>query len=588
MSNSPSVSECRGFKVHPSIIKTLIREQAGSLPRAFAELVMNAVDAGATNIDLTFDENGNFTLRDNGKGFQNRAEIEMFWETFGTPHNDGDAMYGRFRIGRGQIMSFASSAWRSGPFEMRVDLDGAVDSFGYELIEHPDWQNGCSISGTLYRANDYNLSYYFVSLPKTTPLEQADFHNSDSFESIVRFVSVPISINGLQINTPALSYQWEQEDEYAWYELDKANHILSIYNMGILVQEIHADNHGTGGIICSKSPFELNLARNSVIHQCAVWTHIRGVLQANFAKKLERVKRLTQQEALTLLRNLCYKEELFTRTTAQNLRKLRFLRDIFGTFRSPDEFFHNKTFTLYDGVHTSIAEHVQNSDVACVITPHLMHDAGAKCDDDNAIRFIKAICNKLHISKDFYFEPFENYLSCFREIHTLLDDNSLSPDELLTLNILRKVNARIAAITLGKNFKKRKIVAGVADCFDGWTDGVTYIAISRRALSKIRCKSGVTSLLNLMIHEYSHSIDSVSEHDHGFDFYKCFHEAVFQNDYGAIADTMFKEYLAGLVKLNIVPSNYTRPLALRIGKLGYSLPRRGDSITQDQGEIGKN
>ena len=154
-------SETRQFRVHPHIIKTLIREQAGTLPKAFGELVMNAVDAGATRIDLTIDESGAFTLSDNGKGFKDRHEVESFWETFGTPHKDGDAVYGRFRIGRGQIMSYASTRWRSGHFEMAVDLEGAADVFGYELTEHENHQPGCTITGNLYKVGEDDVTQHF-------------------------------------------------------------------------------------------------------------------------------------------------------------------------------------------------------------------------------------------------------------------------------------------------------------------------------------------------------------------------------------------------------------------------------------------
>lgn len=113
---APTGAQRRAFKIHSSIIKTLIHEQSGSLPKAVAELVMNSIDAGATRIDLTVDATGAFEFVDDGKGFQSRDEIEQFFETFGTPHVNGDALYGRFRCGRGQIMSYASTVWRSGQF----------------------------------------------------------------------------------------------------------------------------------------------------------------------------------------------------------------------------------------------------------------------------------------------------------------------------------------------------------------------------------------------------------------------------------------------------------------------------------------
>lgn len=129
------VPEQRTFNVHPGIIRHLIKEQAGTLVKAVAELVMNSADAGATRVDLEFSEDGRFCVRDNGRGFASRDEIERFFETFGTPHVEGDAQFGRFRIGRGQIMAFADTTWRSGNFMMDVRFLTNSAPLGYTLTE---------------------------------------------------------------------------------------------------------------------------------------------------------------------------------------------------------------------------------------------------------------------------------------------------------------------------------------------------------------------------------------------------------------------------------------------------------------------
>lgn len=138
--------ERRSFGIHPAILLTLMREQAGSVEKALAELVMNSVDARSTRIDITTSDTG-FSIADDGKGFTSIDQLETFFDMFGTPHEAGDAYYGRFRVGRGQIMSYAKTTWRSGPFEMRVDIDPSAKDIGYDLVVHKAIAPGCRVDG---------------------------------------------------------------------------------------------------------------------------------------------------------------------------------------------------------------------------------------------------------------------------------------------------------------------------------------------------------------------------------------------------------------------------------------------------------
>lgn len=82
--------ENRSFRMHPALLWSVIQSQAGTPEKALLEAVMNAVDAGATFCEVKVDELG-YSVRDDGRGFQSRNEIEDFFETFGTPHKEGDA-----------------------------------------------------------------------------------------------------------------------------------------------------------------------------------------------------------------------------------------------------------------------------------------------------------------------------------------------------------------------------------------------------------------------------------------------------------------------------------------------------------------
>lgn len=576
MTTSSPSSETRGFKVHPGIIKTLIREQAGSMPKAFSELIMNAVDAGATRIDLTIDRSGAFTLRDNGKGFKDRYELEAFWETFGTPHEENDAFYGRFRIGRGQIMSYASTQWRSGHFEMKVDLEREDETFGYEFTEHPTYQSGCTIVGRLYTKFAPYIEYNFNSL--RTEFEPDECYSSETFEGAVRYVPVPIFINQIQVNTLPCDIEWDMEDDYAWYKFDRSREFLQIFNMGIYVDSIYAVRFGVGGVICTKKPLKLNLARNSVIeHECSNWLYIKEVMHNRFSQDLVGVKRLNQYEAAALLHNLSDSDEALAPQVRKRIQKLRFVPDIFGAVQSPDSMLSGDIFTLFDGKHTGIAERVQRHGFATVLMPIMFSQLQIGVSDANAVELLNRLRAKIYLENrgNFKFRPFEHFVNDLRDTSKILDDNDLSKEELLVLGLLRKVNSRVARMTNGPKASTRKIVAGEADCYNGWTDATSYIAIDREGLSGMRWEGvGPTRLVTLMIHEYSHLESSTGDHDHDFEFLNRFHEAIFHHDYGDIVNELLKSYVSGLCKLDIVPSAYTGAYVRKLAKLSEALPRR--------------
>lgn len=141
-------TQSRRLTIHPAMIYDVIARQSGTVSKAIMEGVMNSGDAGATRCDVTITDTEYF-VTDDGKGFRDQAEIVSFFETFGTPHSEGDATFGRYRIGRGQGFSFGVNQWLTGCFDMRVDIKGR--GLDYDLSVHPEpIFDGCCINVTLY------------------------------------------------------------------------------------------------------------------------------------------------------------------------------------------------------------------------------------------------------------------------------------------------------------------------------------------------------------------------------------------------------------------------------------------------------
>ncbi|STQ14809.1 Uncharacterised protein [Enterobacter cloacae] len=89
-----------------------------------------------------------FSCRDDGRGFASYDDVKRYFGRFGTPHQEGDATYGRFRLGRGQIMAHARTLWRSQRWQMSVDTREM--GYHYDLEELTQPIQGCIISGEWY------------------------------------------------------------------------------------------------------------------------------------------------------------------------------------------------------------------------------------------------------------------------------------------------------------------------------------------------------------------------------------------------------------------------------------------------------
>lgn len=553
--SSPN-SERRSFAIHSAIIKTLINEQAGSLTKAVAELVMNAVDAGASELSITVCENGEFTIRDNGRGFTSRDEIEQFFETFGTPHADGDAHYGRFRIGRGQIMSYAKTVWHSGRFEMRVDLEREEQFFGYELIEHVEESPGCTISGHIYRNDPWRTSQELIGM--------SEWGEQSNLSEMIRFVPIPVLVNGIQINTTPSTQKWDLEDDYAWYNFDTKAFHLQIFNRGVHVCDRATRDYGIGGVVTTKQPLHVNLARNSVItHNCGTWTAIADAIRSRFSLQLGRVKKLNDSEAARLLRDLLFGENDVPYETQRKVRNIRFIPDVFGELKTPNDILTQERFTMFDGEHMGIAERVHREGLATVIMPELLRRARAEVSEKNAQQVILTLRRRLELAEHSHctFIPFEQLVRDLSDTSSVVPDKELSPEELMVMKLLRAMNGHIACMTNGKSCTTRLLVAGVSDCMEGWTDGSTYIAINRKLLNGIRGQvagGSPAKLITLLIHEYAHRDLTLGEHHHDREFYARYHEATLHRDFGLMIDKLFRKYITGIAKLQVVPSGEHR------------------------------
>lgn len=542
--NQP-VAHTNQLKLHPAMIYSVIHAQAGSLSKAIAELVCNSIDAGATRIDITLN-NRSYEITDDGRGFSTRDTIDQYFETFGTPHAEGDARYGRFRIGRGQAFSYSRSHWFSGCFEMMVDVKNR--GMDYTLLEYNEPVfHGCRIVGELY-----------------DPLSPSDYDACDrDLRQLVAYVSIPVFINGQQVNTDPATRKWDVEtgDAYIKY---KASGTLKIYNLGVFVREYSGRQFGCGGEVVSKVAFQVNTARNDVlVSQCAVWKRIRKYLVAQSTEKNIRAARLDDVSRQNLIMqfvngDLSYDSIKNAKIVTLSGRQCISL-DQLSRSRLP------LTAEPEDG--SRAADVLMSRKLAVVLARRTLDEFNA--DSDKVFLDLVASLIDRHGEQPWLARPFRCMARAeFDVLASSIDSDQLvlmdkeldKRDRLLmaairagNVEFIRRLNWCRADEHLG-DLVTRTVFAGRADTAAAWTDGASTVVLTLQEIRKGHSGlQGFNEVALTLLHEYLHDTNDSGAHLHDAEFYERFHRYVFAPAQPAsrAAVTMFREYLKGLKKASI-------------------------------------
>lgn len=365
--------ERREFRMDPALLWSVIERQAGSAEKALLEAVMNAVDAGATQCDIILTESG-YTVHDNGGGFKSREDIEMFFETFGTPHKDGDAVYGTYRMGRGQLFAFSKTRWETGSFIMDVDIKN--NGLEYDLHTDAPHKAGCAIHGTWYE-----------------PIPSADVIKIDfELRKLAHWIQIPVFVNKKQISKNPANEEWTYETDDAYIRL-KSSGGLAVYNLGALVKVFSEREYGTGGIIVTKKQLKVNFARNDILtNHCNVWKRIRVQLDKDIGLLAKKRKTLAPYE-MQALANRFAKGEI----PYEDIRKINLLDDVSGKSRSLNELSGAKKLCIVpDRRGWTRGERVMNQKLAFVLRSSAVHQFGV----DTAEEFLDLLNTRLRTTPE--------------------------------------------------------------------------------------------------------------------------------------------------------------------------------------------
>lgn len=513
--------ETRRLVAHDKLLLDVIKRQAGTVEKAILEAAMNGVEAAASRhegrvtfpvpprIDITLDIEGiaynapgaKLRIVDNGRGIKTRQELLDHFEKFGTPHEDSEGkIYAQFRMGRGQLFSFGKNTWRTSTFQMDVDIDGR--GLDYDLQEGLPGVVGCDITVDLYRNPIGAWNLRTVDVLKGQIKKQ------------IEFMPGVITFNGERLNTPVTEFAWTYEDENAYY-LFGAGAQLEIYNLGAYVMSMSPTQAGVTGVVVSKNQLKVNFARNDIMSECPVWQGIQEVIKDNRVQKTRQAqRRLDRDERIATLTDL--------RDGIQTYDQIKTLGLFQTTSGKVLKFADIRNNTLLWSFHKSndmIADKLMQSGQALVIDQAVLSElgySGAPAD------FFMWLVRKGNGPANHYdmvgklYRPYADLRKGLKEEFRIIPDQNLTTFERRLIKVLTNYNM----------WGGRRILIGTSDSANGWTDGVSYIAINRDFLERtsLSLYDGAARIAGLLAHEMAHDNDSAGSHVHGEEFYYAFHE----------------------------------------------------------------
>lgn len=526
------------FELDPQIIHHIIYSQAGSIGKAIIELLMNSVDARATAVRLFMTKEG-FQCGDDGVGFASREDVLRYFGRFGTPHEEGDATYGRFRLGRGQIMAHASTVWTSNQWKMAVDT--RTMGYSYDLEDLEAGSPGCQISGVWYE-----------------PLADAELMSAiQEVRDLVRYTPVSVELNGRTITRDPKAEKWDFEDEFAYYRV-KEEGAVSIYNQGVLVRHDSSHLWGAGGLIVSKKAIGLNVSRTEILRKtCAVWKSIAkqfGKMAEEIATRLgERRKTEARREkyARALLSGdpkiveIYLKEEVVTVLPGKRHITLSdFFRKIYchGKFKG-------SVTVVENGFDVPKGEAIAREGMVLVVHPKTMERFGCynpedfrECLDRIIENIRQAVTGGVQLCGASWlrtpeFVAFSTLRDAFVERTMVVSEkNVLDKETRRAWTALRWCIQQYAGACTGGQIcrngrlrydddRRMHILLGDSNTAEAWTDGKSYVAIDQKIVQKLKNDPLRTTayIFGLVEHEVAHQGDSL-ECGHDEAFYQRYHD----------------------------------------------------------------
>ncbi|MCA2999913.1 MAG: hypothetical protein ING75_15080 [Rhodocyclaceae bacterium] len=512
-------SSTRQFTINPALLFDVIKAQAGTLGKAISEGIANSLDAGATKCVVTLTPTS-FSIVDDGRGFGEGEEgfeqLKNFFECFGAPHVAGDAVLGRYRIGRGQMFSAGVSKWRTGTFQMSVDIQHK--GLDYELEKNLPSVPGCHIETTLYE-----------------PLSAYQFTQAiREVEQLVEFVGMPVILNGKRISKDPDKQKWDLVTPEAYFNFRESG-AMTLFNLGFLVRSYPHHQFGTAGVCVSRVRLDVNFARNDVlVSKCAVFKKIAKELEQHAGREVKKKKSLTNEDREFLAMQVLSGQP----AQVYEAQKLKLVTDVMGRHYPLSKLSYGAPYgiTVAPSLHDRLGEMAHSQGLAFVLAPVTLERFNVGSLEELYAKLNKAY---RHGFSEQTIVDFDKVTATLSTSHRILQHKELSAEERISLRALNDVahwlwsQFRDAHENNGIEFGDsegscvRLFEAGEAHTLEAWTDAAKWVAIERRLLKQMHGGlDDIFYVLMVIAHEAAHDSADTESHDHDAEFFSRFHDLV--------------------------------------------------------------
>lgn len=497
-------------------------------------------------MEIKLNEHG-FSVSDNGKGVARLDDVLECLGTLGFDHGDNDdRVYGKFGLGRAQAWAFAPTRMRTSTYQMDVDI--RKNGLEYDLREDLPEQKGFHVTGSFY-----------------DPMMPSDVDRTEQeLTDLAQYAQIPVVINGRTISKIPAKQKWDIETDDLYIKLQEKGQ-LSVYNLGVLVRAFPAYSFGTGGIVVSKKPFEVNVARNDILEsKCSLWKEAKRVIRNHAGQRTRKSKAINDAEAEFMLRQLMAGEISYR---DDDVGKLRLLKDVTGK-RHPINRLSSKidiTFCTEDQKRLGMRVHEKR--LAFVMHPSMLDMLGVYSANVESVNE-KLSAMTMHEWRGQAISGllanvvgFDAYATMFHDHHEPLDTQKdltkLEQCAVSAMNDARDAIHYAFYRSVNECPSRRKIILGVSETAEAWTDGATYVAVERETAKLLRKGiEGCTQIAGILIHEYCHTAPDLTGHGHPPEFFERFHDVALCGDTGLgfVASRLLKSYTAALRRKGFKPT----------------------------------